>query len=284
MRTSVPAGTRMSLTMRSKASSCATCTRTVAFSAGRAKRTSGRSKRPGIAVRSGAGSSLTGSGFFALASMAAPKPAGMSVPVLRCADSSLTLPSSTSLRVAPLSPSSATRYCVPRTPTTAVGVVTSSGWLRLSLAASTSTEPRSMRMLPANQPSAASFAACASVAPGPRLATISARLDGGTRTREPSASASTAEPFAPVSICWPSASAMPACAAAPATRTSPTLLASATGSAWLRISRAGTRSTWPGRIRFASGRRFSRAISRQACGPVNTVSERPISVSRSLMR
>ena len=88
MRTSVPAGTRMSLTMRSKASSCATCNAHGRLLGRQGEAHQRTLEAPGIEVRSGAGSSLTGSGFFALASMAAPKPAGMSVPVLRCADSS----------------------------------------------------------------------------------------------------------------------------------------------------------------------------------------------------
>ena len=237
-----------------------------------AKRTSGRSKRPGIAVRSGARQQLDRLGLLrARVRWRRQKPAGMSVPVLRCRRFELgpCLPAP-SLRVAPLSPSSATRYCVPRTPTTAVGVVASSGWLRLAWP-------------PAPPPNRAACACCrrtspgcqssrhASVALGPRLATIPRcwMAASRTRSRRPARarpSRSRRSDLLAFGQCRPKASP----------RRWPRHLADAAGQRHRQRPAAHQprrhAQHLAGADQVCIGQAVQPAISRRACGPVNTVS------------
>ena len=200
----------------------------------------GRSKRSGVVDKSGAASSLATVGAAPPPSMAAPKPAATSAPSGVVPTSNRTWPSITSVRLLRLADSSnPTRYCVPRTPTTAVGVLTSSGLARRTWVANTSTDPRSSRSAPENRPVDGLLALSAELV-WRRLATTSARLDGASLMRDWSASSSTADPSGPVSMVWPSFSAAGAVPARPSTRTSPVTLVKLDSASLQRSRRTGT--------------------------------------------
>jgi len=112
-----------------------------------------------------------------------------------------------------------------------------------------------------------------------RLAVTCARLDGGRRTRDPSASSITAEPFAPVCTDWPSLTLVPTTAGTSPACTSPLTLVSVALTASPRSNRVGMRRRWPGTIRFGLRSLLSVATSRQAVGEISTLLDRPINVS-----
>ena len=146
--------TTWSRTILLKLSSTAICTRK-AFApanAGMGHSASGLTMLPCKAARSGAFSRSTTAITLTTALSIAPLPCGKSAPV-RCAVlSALTKPSRTSVRAFWLAaPSYATRNCVPRTPTSDVGVSICRGVARRAvLLASVSSAPRTRRIKPEN--------------------------------------------------------------------------------------------------------------------------------------
>jgi len=120
-----------------------------------------------------------------------------------------------------------TRYEVPRTPITAVGVLTSSGRARRTLLASTSMLPLSRRRLAATRPS--SMAAAVALIRNRRCSSSRPSVAGASLTREPSASSTTAVLASPVRIESPTLNVAPAAAGRPAMRTSPNALTSRAG-------------------------------------------------------
>ncbi len=120
---------------------------------------------------------------------------------------------------------------VPRTPITAVGVLTSSGRARSTLLAKTSMLPLSRRSDAATRPS--SIAAAVALIWNRRCSSSRPSVSGASLTCEPSASCTTAVLDSPVRIVSPTLSAAPAAAGLPAMRTSPKALTSSAGTTLL---------------------------------------------------
>ena len=105
------------------------------------------------------------------------------------------------------------------------------------------------------------------------------KLDGGSFSRDPSASSITVELEPPVCTVCPSSSGAPTVAAESPMRTSPVTLTNRPLIGVRHIKRRGTRSTWPGVMRSGLRSPLMRATSRQAAGETQILCERSYKVS-----